>query len=197
MDHLFEKGKNQPEAWLTTSTSLRKAADILFSHCPEGWGSDGEPREPDKLFVLAPATMLYGFAMENAIKGYLIIQHGGFDAAFAANNAAWKGHHLRELAIATGMALSEEQKRLLPTVDALICWAGRYPVSLARKGFTLKEQLNAGDESPPILLDKVQRDILNPLYKALTKALHNNLIARLSQRDLPPTIATTSALPGT
>lgn len=180
MDHLFERNKDRPEEWLTTATNLKKAADILFAECPEGWFPDGEPIKPDKLFVLAPASMLYGFALENAIKGYLIDKCGSFDAAKNADEKAWKGHQLQALAQATGLPLTQDQRLLLASAGALVCWAGRYPVPLKLERFTLNKQLNADNNIPPILLDKVEREILEPFYSALTVALNANFLARLS-----------------
>ncbi len=180
MDHLFERNKDQPEAWLTTATNLKKAADILFAECPEGWTLDGEPINPDKLFVLAPASMLYGFALENAVKGFVIEKCGSFDKAMNANEKAWKGHHLQSLAQATGLSLTQEQSRLLASVEALICWAGRYPVAMKWEKFTLNSQLNADNNTPPILLDKVEREILEPFYTTLINTLHANFLTRPS-----------------
>ncbi len=179
MNYLFEKNKDRPEEWLTTATNLRKAADILFAECPQGWSPNGEPIDPDKLFILAPASMLYGFALENAIKGYLIERRGSFDAAVSADKEAWKGHRLQALAQATGLQLTGEQSLLLESVEALICWAGRYPVSLKREKFTLNKQLNASKNTTPIVLDKVEREIIDPFYTAVTNALNATFLARL------------------
>jgi hypothetical protein len=180
MDYLFEKNKNGPEEWLTTATHLKKAADILFAECPTGWAPDGEPINRDKLFVLAPASMLYGFALENAIKGYLIERSGSYDIAVSANEEAWKGHRLQALAAGTCLPLTEQQNLLLTSVEALICWGGRYPVPLRRGKFTLNKQLNAENNTPPIVLDKVERDIIDPFYRAVTDALHASFLAKLS-----------------
>jgi hypothetical protein len=124
--------------------------------------------------------MLYGFALENAIKGYLIEKCRSFEDAMKADKEAWKGHRLQALARATGLPLTEEQGLLLASVEALISWAGRYPVPLRREKFTLNKQLGEDNNSPPILLDKVERAIIDPFYRAVTDALHANILARLS-----------------
>lgn len=174
MDGLFKKCKNRPEEWLKTAADLRKSADILFAKCPQGWGQDGEPINPESLFVLGPASMLYGFALENAIKGCLIMQHGGFDAAYAAHKGNWKSHRLQALAEGTKLPITPEQTQLLRSAEALVRWAGRYPISLKREDFTLSKQLNADDDMPPILLDAYERSVLDPFYKSLVKALCKN-----------------------
>jgi hypothetical protein len=68
--------------------------------------------------------MLYGWAMENMIKGCLIKRHGGFAPALAGCKSDWKGHRLLDLALATGIPLNPEQKLLLGGLQAFVIWAG-------------------------------------------------------------------------
>jgi hypothetical protein len=98
------------------------------------------------------------------------------------------------LAVATSLPLNDHQKLLLLSVDALVRWAGRYPLSLNRKEFTLPKQLNASDGTPPILLDKMERCILDPFYEKLIGGLHADLIARLSTP--PPDLGNTAPQTG-
>jgi hypothetical protein len=170
LEKVFTNDRDNPEAWGATAGNLRIAADVLFQACRESWQND-EPIHPENQPLDSPATMLYGYAMENAIKGYLIKKHGGaehdgFEKAKAANKEAWS-HEISKLAEATGLPLTSEQKLLLESLESFIRWAGRYPIPLHQDQFTIPKQFHAGDDMTPNQIEPDGIQILEPFYKRL------------------------------
>lgn len=124
LDGVFQRNQNDPKKWGATAWNLRTAADVLFQAYTESWGPEGEPIRPENKHLDSPATMLYGCAMENAIKGYLIKKHGGFEQARTANQGAWQKawqkHQISRLAEATGLPLTSGQKLLFQSLESFI-----------------------------------------------------------------------------
>jgi hypothetical protein len=172
---VFMKNQNDPVEWGATAGNLRTAADVLFQAYGETW-EGGEPIHPENEHLDSPATMLYGCAMENAIKGYLIKKHGGFEQARAANEKAWHSHQISRLAVETGLPLTPEQGLLLCSLEAFIVWAGRYPISMKRHQFTIPKQFQSGDHITP---NQIRRDgikVLEPFYKQLEDDIFADLL---------------------
>src|SRR5262245_54497228 len=102
-DGMFQRNQNRPQEWGFMAWNLRAGADVLFEAYRNAWDPETrEPLNPEHERLYTPATMLYGWAMENLIKGFLIKKHGGFELARAANPTAWQKHHISKLAEATG-----------------------------------------------------------------------------------------------
>jgi hypothetical protein len=100
-DGVFSRNQNHSEEWGALAWTLRTAADVLLAAYRDTWEPGGEPLHPENEHLDSPATMLYGCAMENAIKGCLIKKHGSFEEARAANQTAWHRHQISSLAVAT------------------------------------------------------------------------------------------------
>jgi hypothetical protein len=145
LDRMFERNKDDPEEWGATAWNLRTAADVLFEAYGEIWEPDGEPVHLENQNLDSPASMLYGGALENMIKGYLIEKHGGFEQARAAHQCAWDRHQLSRLAAATGVPLSHDQLLLLRSLESFVVWAGRFPIPMRRDQFTIPRQFQSGD----------------------------------------------------
>ncbi len=183
--HIFEKvfarHKDNPASWAFTAWNLRTAADVLFDAYRNSASPDGEPINQENEKLDSPATMLYGFALENLIKGYLIKKHGGFENAITANNNAWQHHRLPTLATATGLNPTSEQLLLLGSLQEFARWAGRYPISNKAEQFTLPRQLNAGGNMTPCEIQSDGLNVLEPFYKQLNDAIFENPRNALSQ----------------
>lgn len=136
--------QDKADAWGRFADGLRTAAEVLWTTRSQARDHSGEPVEPQNEQLDTPATMLYGFALENLIKGYLIKKHGGFSKARSSHGVAWSRHRIHDLATATGFSLDDNQRLLLKSLEAFIRWAGRYPVPLKREEFTLPKQYRCG-----------------------------------------------------
>jgi hypothetical protein len=184
LDGLFQRKQNDPKKWFMTAWNLRTAADVLFQACEETREPGGEPIHPENEHLDSPATMLYGCAMENIIKGYLIKKHGGFEPARAVYKKAWGKHQISVLAVATGLPLTPEQRLLLCSLEAFIVWAGRYPISMNRDQFTIPRQLQAGDHITPIQIRHNGIELLQPFFKQLEDDIFPDLPKNLADLDL-------------
>lgn len=169
-EQVFDRDKNDPWAWAATAERLHRAAVLLFRAHLNSRTPEGEPLEIEDTELDLPATLLFGYALEAAIKGYLIKRPGEFEKA-RDTYPAWGSHQLRELAAATGLPLTKEQKLLLPSAQAYVLWAGRYPISKEKGQFTLKKQLWSGKYMPPMPLDTGTVAILEPFFQALIEDL--------------------------
>jgi len=120
---------SQPEQWAGTAANLWQAADILFREALTD--RDGVPFVPENMHMNVPATLLYGYALENAIKGLLIKTRklNWHDLLSYTKIKQWKQHDLVSLIMDTGIQVSGEEKQLLKTLTAHIVWAGKYRAS--------------------------------------------------------------------
>ncbi len=184
LDGLFQRNQNDPKKWGATAWNLRTAADVLFQAFEETWEPGREPIHPESEHLDSPATMLYGCAMENIIKGYLIKKHGGFEQARAASQIAWDRHQISRLAVATGLPLTPEQRQLLDSLEAYIVWAGRYPISMKRQRFTIPRQFQAGDDITPIQIRHNGIELLQPFVKQLEDDIFPDLPKNPADLDL-------------
>lgn len=175
---VFARHKDNPASWGFTAWNLRTAADVLFNAYRSNTSPDGEPINQENEKLDAPATMLYGFALENLVKGYLIKMHGGFDQAAAVNKSAWQSHRLHALAKLTGLNPTSDQLLLLGSLEEFVRWAGRYPIANKLEQFTLPKQFNAGGNMTPCEIRSDGLNILEPFYKQLNDAIFGNPRAR-------------------
>lgn len=161
------------EHWAESAVNLRRAADILFAAHAASRAEDGEPVSIEDMEMDRPATLLYGYSMENAIKSVLI-KEKGLTREECKEDKSWKSHDLVELAgrIET---LKISKKRLLATLTAFINWAGKYPVAFkleGKTGFILAEQyahneIDICEDMPPIVFDSSSRRIAGKLLDKL------------------------------
>ncbi len=169
-EKIYNRLKDSPTAFAFTSLDLRTASEVLFEKYRNNRFPDGEPIDCDCERLEIPATMLFGYSMENLIKGFLVKMHGGFENAKKNVNAArpnaWN-HDLAALGEATGFSLSADQKLWLETLTAVITWAGRYPTPKNVEKFTLEKQFNAGSYVTPITLDSEAIKLLTPFVQWL------------------------------
>ena len=95
-------------------------------HWPVPLG-DADPSEPGLFSV---ALLVYGYAMENALKG-LIVQRRATPSVRNEKGELDKqiqGHDLEKLAVAAEITFEAEDQDLLRRLKECVLWAGRYPV---------------------------------------------------------------------
>ena len=174
----FKQKKDDPLEWASTAEKLHRAAKVLFEAWQKAGIENGEPVFLEYLELDGPAILLYGLALENIIKGYLIKTTGSFDKAKDKIKDAWQNHQLCNLAISTGLPLSNEQKQLLGSVEAHIRWAGRYPIPLKHTESTIPEQLGTVKDMPPHGSEDLINELLEPLFTKMTKEITEEIVVK-------------------
>jgi hypothetical protein len=172
-EEIFEKRRDDPEAWIFTAMKLRRAAEILFeaNETSTYEDADGAPVNQENAKMDEPATLLYAHALEDALKGYLIKMHGGFKQAKDSLPDAWKTHRLSAMAEATGLPLSKDQALIIQSIEQFSRWAGKYPTSLRKDDFTLPQQFYSGRNLTPNALDSTSLGIIDAFYEQLKNEL--------------------------
>jgi hypothetical protein len=95
-----------------------------------------------------PAFLLYGYAVENLLKGLFVKKHPGVTAG---DRIQVPTHHdLPELAKEAGYAATTSETELMERLTTVITWSGRYPVAK-----TLHEHVKAGLNREAIFDDPV------------------------------------------
>lgn len=131
-----------PDPWLRRAKDLRRAAEILFKAYEASKTEEGVPVEIEDVDMNIPATLLLGYAVENALKAFLI-KCCRWDAEKCKKSKPWRTHNLPSLFEETKLVATAEQLLLLKTLTAFILWAGKYPVAFevsGDRGFLLPEQ---------------------------------------------------------
>jgi hypothetical protein len=168
---LFER-EWSADSWITSAKRSHRAAEVLFKVYGASRAENGEPINVEDLEMDGPATLLLGYAIENAIKGYLI-EKLKLDATKCKADKLWKAHDLCALFAKTGLKATTEQLLLLKTLTAFVLWAGKYPASFVcdgERGFLLPEQYDHAKvckNMPPSTLDYLMRHKVDELFRDL------------------------------
>jgi hypothetical protein len=140
MNHASKK-KSVPlaqssRAWRQTAAGLKRTADIvwerwfgIFKRLDGGQTAMATVQEGRDLMLLLPSVLLlYGLALENAVKGLLIAK----DTSIVESRIKWKmkagAHDLRELFKKADLLITSEEEDLLDALSDAVLWGGRYPV---------------------------------------------------------------------
>lgn len=120
-----------PTIWVLEARRLKLAADLLFNtyHSDlEKLAEGASPLDLENLELAGPATLLYGFALENALKAIAIQQDG--EAIQNGRLRKWpgSGHDLIQIAKLSNQQLSEDETDILNRLSQFSIWAGRYPL---------------------------------------------------------------------
>lgn len=173
------KQKQHPDSWAMSAQILVRASEVLFSAYLASTTPEGEPLEPDDMRLNQPATLLYGYAMENAIKAR-IIEEKGWSEDNCEGRKELNSHDLENLLAKTSLKpdVTEEQKLLLKTLSQYVLWAGRYPASFdfkGKNGFIQAKQYDHAsgecENMPPTPLDSVMKSKLDSLLQLLLKGI--------------------------
>jgi hypothetical protein len=183
-----------PDAWLAKSVTLRRSANALWNdffwstlESGEAGGKASETNEDTNwekaMGFLSVAKMLYGMAIEAALKGHLIrVSPGATKLELVADGSGKVVEvEVKQLGVSMGQGhdlvrLAENAKAFVPgnipgfsdwNIDTLrdvlrdltehIIWAGRYPVP-RRSG----SQFLPAAETPYIAFQHALRDFIDP-----------------------------------
>lgn len=147
-----------PDAWLDVATELKEAADVLWKHHPTGmsitasWNEeDNRPRQFQKPKHSRPWFLLVCFAIENLLKGVLVLRDSDL-VADGKLKAEVKSHDLSDLAIRTGLPFDAEELRLIELADQAVVYWSRYPIPL--KAHQIADEV-ASDERLKKAFDRI------------------------------------------
>jgi hypothetical protein len=166
--------------WALCAENLWRAADILFSAYQESTAENGEPLHWENTELHIPATLLYAYAMENAIKG-LLVRKLKLNRSGCEKVQGWRQHDLAALFDQTKDQIAIEEYRkeyrlLLVTLTAHIVWAGRYPspfkLTDGDRGFVLSRQWQQENgnpivDLPPTTVNILSREKLKELFRLM------------------------------
>ena len=165
----FVTGALIPERWISQALRLKRAGDLLFEASAadlERFSHGEKPSTLKNLEMVMPATLLYGMALENALKGRLVHQQP--NRIVNGKLRAWPGgsHNLNVLADAARVTLSQEEEDLLRRLTQFVLWAGRYPTPRRAEDMRL-EQLVMPGGFLPMPIDKRERPLYDSLFSRL------------------------------
>lgn len=166
LQKVFQAGQ-KPANWLRSAERLRDAAETILSaevvkEIPYFRAHQEATQEALSIACTAtnkaghaeipcdppnypPAQLLYAYAMENVLKGLIVVD----DASVVDENKLnrkLKSHDLLELSAAAGVTVHVEEQPILAALSDLSEWAGRYPVALRKEDYF-------GKENPHAMLD--------------------------------------------
>jgi hypothetical protein len=184
------KAAQSPASWLLTAERLREGAEAILVH-EQGFEvayfraytaatekaaaiaySDGNDSGVAEIEARAPnypaAQLLYGYALENLLKGIRIAKDPTLVSAGKLNRKLTT-HDLVELAKEAEFVLHVQEIPVAEALSKLSVWAGRYPVALLEAEF-------ASTPNADELLDYGSR---HPIVKMMYDRAHAELSALL------------------
>lgn len=127
----FAIGAENAAIWALSARRLKQSADLLFdAHTVDliALGNGSSPLALSHLELAGPATLLFGLALENILKGIIIQRDPQPVVGGKLRQWPTNGHDLLRLAAAAAVALDQQESDLLRRAGAFVEWAGRYPI---------------------------------------------------------------------
>lgn len=125
----FAAAEHQPR-YEKAVEAASEEAERLAALTPEQ-GATAEIRCPEPKFL--PAFLLYGYAVENLLKGLYVKAN---PQAIGPEAVGVRVHHdLRELAKSAGYNANRQEADILLKLTTVTKWSGRYPVSIKRRDY--------------------------------------------------------------
>jgi len=154
---LFKQAAKEPTLWKLKSSSLVKAARLLrpeFDACSAS-AKTGDVNESvcAGLGLDRVSMMLIAFAIENLLKGILIMREPDRVTNVELTKWVGGGHDLVELAKAAKVTLTGDETKLLLTLSIHGEWAGRYPCPLKHEDRLPRPTDGGGFASPDLNAD--------------------------------------------
>jgi hypothetical protein len=184
------RAAQRPASWLLTAERLREGAEAILTHeqafevpyfqahsaaVQEAMAiaySEGNDSGVADIGARAPnypaAQLLYGYALENLLKGIWIAKDPSLISTRKLNRKL-ASHDLVKLAKQAGFVLHIQEDPVAEALSQLSVWAGRYPVALLEAEF-------ASTPNADELLDYGSR---HPIVKAMYARGHAELTALL------------------
>lgn len=135
----FAQNVLHPVLWLSSARSLMGAAESLTKEIARFWQeSVPDSTKPLEMILWADYQkifmMLYGFAIENFCKAYMVTQLSADQRRRVVERGELPGklkdHNLLRLVEEKiGLKVEVEERKLLKSLEEAVLWAGRYPVS--------------------------------------------------------------------
>ena len=193
------RAAQSPLSWLVSAERLRDAAEVILQaevvrEIPYFRAHDEATHEALSIACTGsneaghaeikcnppnypPAQLLYGYAMENVLKGLIVAN----DATVVDENIIskrLKSHDLISLAAAAGVTVHVEEQPILAALSDLSVWAGRYPVASRKQDYF-------GKENPHAMLDYGSRNvIMRRFFDRIHAQLEANLPLAVSRHDV-------------
>ena len=170
-EEVFEAGVLSPTAWLTSASRMKHAADILFDRYVAERNAIGKREGSVDLAEISlghTATLLCGFAMENALKAVAVMKSPTVTEGGRLPKWPADGHDEVALASTIDLSLTADQEELLASLTAFVRWAGRYPVPKKPSDMPLRKRSSLF-ALPPSALDERERDEFDRLYSKLSE----------------------------
>jgi hypothetical protein len=177
---LFEAGQ-YPTFWFSSAQKLMRAAEIVFRDQTDA--ADEYEKALDEASydvestgmaeikadspVFRPAELLYGFAIENLLKGLIVADNPGLISQTELDKGL-RTHDLIKLAARAKIALTDDETRVATILSLMNEWAGRYPVAA-------KVEKHAIDAFSDLLDWRRDHLIIRRLYERIAALLESEL----------------------
>jgi hypothetical protein len=193
----FLKESRDPSAWRKHARALRRSGDVIWDEflrmlleaVDESRNRGVEPELDTAAEVFETAKLLYGIALETALKGWIVKHYPSkievrvaMDGTGQATQAELRtvgvpissGHNLLALAEASGLfgerfqtvLVTDHDRRAMRNIcrelGEVVLWRGRYPVPLASA-----EPVRLDPNVPPRAVAHYIRDWLDPVLDVL------------------------------
>jgi hypothetical protein len=171
--------------WINSSRRLREAAEKLAGDIERFWQLL-DKHEPVSISLMVGSEyqniflMLYGFAIENLCKAYVVTQLNENDRRQLKNGRLpqrLKGKHnlLRLVEDGIRLELDSDERELLRRLEAAVLWAGRYPVSIGPG----PDDTRTYSEHLQSMPQGIRADDI-PRTRQLTDRIHSHVAAKLA-----------------
>lgn len=132
----FARIARDPGVWLSQATTLRRAAALVYEDLDEAIRDRrlAQPATRERRLLIGPFMLLSGMAIENLLKGVLILRDPSIATDTTILKEKWPGrndgHGLDQMAKEVARSLSDKERQLLKRLENFVRWGGRYPVAL-------------------------------------------------------------------
>jgi hypothetical protein len=191
---LWHREFAQPVTWLMKGRGLRRAGDRLMMffdatcRARTDGAPPGDPALDDSSFG-GTALMLYGFALENVLKGLLIASDQSIVArAEADGRFRWEGsgHQLLDLGERAGMRWEGDTRLYVSNLEEQILWQGRYPTTLRAAEHKELEWGWIGGELSSAWLTRRFHEIFAGAEQRFQEALNASRVSAPAPSPAPP-----------